>query len=125
MPRRPNDFTGGNKHYSVWVIDEFNGYETNASLLNMVLDGQKVALDTKYGKIFTKDHNVPIMLLGNNVPPMYNSEAFHSRVVTVHFFSEKEPLEAGRLASTLLRYCIWYGTCNEADGEGLKGVTTY
>lgn len=122
VPRRPNDFTGGSKHSSIWVIDEFNGYETDASLLNMVLDGQKVALDVKYGKIFTKDHNVPVMLLGNHVPSMYNSEAFHSRVVTVHFFSEKEPLEAGRLASTLLRYCIWYGTCNEADGEGLKAL---
>lgn len=88
----------------------------------MVLDGQKVALDAKYGKIFTKEHNVPIMLLGNNVPSMYNSEAFHSRVVTVHFFSEKEPLEAGRLASTLLRHCIWYGACNKANGEGLKAL---
>ncbi|MCO5578491.1 hypothetical protein L7F22_032334, partial [Adiantum nelumboides] len=58
----------------------------------------------------------------NHVPSMYNSEAFHSRVITVHFFSEKEPLEAGRLASTLLRYCIWYGTCNKADGKGLKAL---
>lgn len=30
------------------MIDEFNGYKTDASLLNMVLDGQKVALDSNY-----------------------------------------------------------------------------
>ncbi len=26
------------------------------------------------------------------------------------------------MASTLLQYCIWYGTCSKADGEGLKAL---
>lgn len=67
LPRRPNDFSGGNRDFDLWVIDEFGGYETSLDLLNMVLDGQRVQSDSKYGRVFEKTKNVPIILLGNKV----------------------------------------------------------
>lgn len=46
--RRPKDFTGANRDYDLWVIDELSGYELDLDILNMLLDGQKVSNDTKY-----------------------------------------------------------------------------
>ena len=48
--------------------------------MNMLLDGQKVLLDTKYGRVFEKKDNVPIMLLGNSLPYNSNITSFRSRV---------------------------------------------
>ncbi len=59
-PRRAKDFTEADQPYDVWVIDEVSGREIDPALLNMILDGQKVMLDSKYGKVFEKRVNVPI-----------------------------------------------------------------
>ena len=32
-------------------IDELSGYDNDVDTLNVVLDGQKVSLDTKYGRV--------------------------------------------------------------------------
>ena len=105
VPRRAKDFTGANKDHHLWVIDECSGYELDVDTLNMILDGQRVSLDTKYGRVFEKTKNVPIIMLGNSIPYNYNVESFRSRVFEVHFFSDCPPLEASRLAPTLYFLC--------------------
>lgn len=32
-------------------VDELSGYDNDVDTLNVVLDGQKVSLDTKYGRV--------------------------------------------------------------------------
>ena len=69
VPRRSRDFTGANQKYALWVIDEFSGYDLDLETLNMLLDGQRMRLDSKYGRVFEKVDNVPIIMLGNS--PLY------------------------------------------------------
>lgn len=57
VSRRTKDFTGANKDYDLWVIDECSGYELDVDTLNMLLDGQRVSLDTKYGRVSEKTKN--------------------------------------------------------------------
>lgn len=54
VPRRAKDFTGGNKDHDVWVINELAGYDLDVDTLNMLLDGQIMSLDTKYGSGVSK-----------------------------------------------------------------------
>ncbi len=124
VSRRPNDFTGAEKkEYDLWVIDEFSGYTLSLEMLNMLLDSQKMLLDTKYGKMFEKTRNVPIIMLGNSVPlACVNEASFESRVLRVYFFSESAPLEASRLASTLLSLCIRYHSLLKPRGAWLRDV---
>lgn len=100
VPRRTKDFTGANRRYALWVIDEFSGYDLDLETLNMILDGQRMQLDSKYGKVFEKTDNVPVIMLGNSVPYLYKSESFKSRVLEIHFFSKCEPINSRRLAHT-------------------------
>lgn len=100
LPRRPKDFSGANKDYALWVMDEFSGSELDLETLNMLLDGQPVRLDSKYGRIFEKTANVPVIMLGNSTPYLYNTDSFRSRVFEVHFFSQCKPIDPGRLAAT-------------------------
>lgn len=91
------------------MIDEVSGYELDVDTLNMILDGQKVSLDSKYGRVFEKKRNVPIILLGNTLPYTYNTDSFNSRVFEVHFFSDCPPIVPGRLAATLYDLCLRFG----------------
>ena len=103
LPRRPKDFTGANKDYSIWALDELSGSELDLETLNMILDGQQMRLDSKYGRVFEKTKNVAVILLGNSVPYIYNADSFRSRVFEVHFFSKCKPLDPCRLAAT---FCV-------------------
>ena len=51
LPRRPKDFTGANKDYSIWALDELSGSELDLETLNMILDGQQMRLDSKGGSL--------------------------------------------------------------------------
>lgn len=70
-----NDFPDAPDNYDLWVFDEFpivedvnmrSGFgqgmtsSANNTLLR-ILDGQECRLDTKYGHVFTKRKNVPIV----------------------------------------------------------------
>jgi hypothetical protein len=85
-------------------MDEFEIDSISPRILNRVLDGQKLLLDVKYGLVFVKDKNVPI-ILSSHIPPSYSSElrqsAFDSRVTYCDFLPG-DHLEVGRLAKTLL-----------------------
>jgi hypothetical protein len=117
VPRRPKDFTGANKEYDLWVIDEVSGYELDVDTLNMILDGQKMSLDSKYGRVFEKKRNVPIILLGNTLPYTYNTDSFNSRVFEVHFFSDCPPIDPLRLSSTLFTLCMRYSIMSQSPDE--------
>lgn len=43
-------FDRGNRDYDLWGGDELAGYELDVDTLNMLLDGQTMSLDTKYGR---------------------------------------------------------------------------
>lgn len=119
VSRRTKDFTGADRPYSLWVIDELSGYDLDVDTMNMLLDGQKVLLDTKYGKVFEKKDNVPIILLGNSLPYNYNIESFRSRVFEMHFFifSKCAPIDPVRLASTLFILCMRYYVMTSPHGS--------
>lgn len=76
---RKNDFTGVHDHYDLWLFDEFHVAEdenlqagigkalmavANNTFLR-VLDGQQCWWDTKYGKMFHKKRNVPVVTITN------------------------------------------------------------
>ena len=69
----------------------------------------------KYGRVFEKKDNVPIILLGNSLPYSYNIESFRSRVFEMHFFSKCD-----RLASTLFILCVRYYITVLPDGDGIN-----
>ena len=71
---------------------------------------QKPSIDIrKKLRVFEKTENVPIILLGNELPHSYrNEDSFSSRVCEMHFFSDCSFPEPGRLASLLLCYCVEY-----------------
>lgn len=89
--------------YALWVIDEFSGYELDLETLNMILDGQRMQLDSKYGKVFEKMDNVPVLMLGNSVPYIYNCDSFKSRVLEIRDCS---PLNSTRLALTMFMLAV-------------------
>lgn len=69
----------------------------------MLLDGQKVQLDQKYGRVFEKA-NVPIIMLANQIPQPLDQETLYTRVFIQRFTRERPfpaPLDPSRLASTL------------------------
>lgn len=120
VPRRARDFTGADKDFDLWVIDELSGYDTDVDTLNMLLDGQKVSLDCKYGRVFEKTKNVPIILISNKLPYNYDVESFRTRVHEMHFFSDCAPIDPGRLASTLFVLCIRYYVITSPEGDGIN-----
>lgn len=120
VPRRLNDFTGAEKEHDLWVIDELSGYGMELEMLNMILDGQKIALDSKYGRIFEKTRNVPIILISNSVPYNYVGDSFLSRIFRLYFFSGINPIEPSRLASTLFTECLKYYYIFKKDWESSR-----
>ena len=68
-----DDFSGASTSVDLWVMDEFEVDSMSPRILNCVLDGQKTLLDVKYGILFVKDKNVPV-ILSSHIPPTYKSE---------------------------------------------------
>jgi len=62
LPSRKDDFSGASTSVDLWLMDEFEIESISPRVLNRVLDGQKVLLDVKYGTVFVKDKNVPVIL---------------------------------------------------------------
>lgn len=59
-----------------------------------VLDGQQCRLDTKYGRVFTKEKNVPIIVIANVIPEgMRDQGALQERFMRLLFTSRIEELE--------------------------------
>ncbi|DBA67805.1 TPA: hypothetical protein ACH3X2_014212 [Trebouxia sp. C0005] len=104
LPARRDDFSGASTEVDLWVMDEFEIDLISPRILNRILDGQKVLLDAKYGLVFVKDKNIPV-IISSHIPPSYSSElrqrAFDSRVIYCDFLPG-DHLEVGRLAKTLL-----------------------
>ena len=67
-----------------------------------MLDRQECRLDTKYGKVFTKTKNVPIIMIANKLP---SSTRYHgplrARFIRVPFSSRITEIEEERLIATL------------------------
>ena len=54
----------------------------------MILDGQKVGLDKKYGKILEKTTNLPIIMLTNRPYIEKDNASFWTQVKEVMFVSK-------------------------------------
>lgn len=78
---RRNDFSGAHNFDDLWLFDEFHdvGQESSlvgatetgtvfANTLLKVFFGQQCRLDSKYGRVFTKEKNVPIIMRANKIP---------------------------------------------------------
>ena len=51
-----------------WFIDELTPKRMSSEILNIVLDGSEADLDAKYGHLFEKRKNVPVMMACNQSP---------------------------------------------------------
>lgn len=113
---RRNDFAGADDYYDMWVFDEFNepeegdfgvtaateGGTAYANTLLRVLDGQECRLDAKYGKIFTKKINVPIIMIANRLPKaVKKSGPMQERMIRLRFKTNIEQLDEERVIATL------------------------
>lgn len=108
LPARKDDFSGASTGVDLWLMDEFEIDSISPRILNRVLDGQRVSLDCKYGTMFLKEKNVPV-ILASHIFPSYKSglrqSAFDSRVEYCEFLPD-EHLDVGRLAKTLLELLL-------------------
>lgn len=112
-----NDFSGADDYYDVWVFDEFHEPDEQnvygitsateagtayANTLLKVLDGQECRLDAKYGKIFNKRANVPIIMIANMLPERVKRRGpFQERFLRLRFSNNIEELEEERVIATL------------------------
>ena len=107
VPMRKDDFSSASTQVDLWFIDELSNKRMSPEILNKVLDGSKVSLDAKYGYVFDKDKNVPV-IMACNAPPEFESinytRAFITRVKRVDFDSvgPQVKLSSERLAKSLL-----------------------
>lgn len=104
VPMRSNDFSGATTMVDLWVVDEFRVNRMSEGILNSMLDGQKVVLDCKYGHVFLKDKNMPVVLIANEYPQFLSEvqdKAFATRINVTSFLSGRA-LETERVAQTLL-----------------------
>ena len=73
----------------------------NNTLLR-VLDGQKCRLDSKYGRIFYKKNNVPVITIMNSPPLSIRVRGpFHEQFMRLRFNSNIPKLQSERLIATL------------------------
>lgn len=118
---RMNDFAGADDYYDLWVFDEFQNYERegamgeiiyseNANVFNntmlRILDGQECRLDAKYGEVLNKTRNVPVVLIANQIPTKIRSYGpMQERVMRLRFNSRIPNINEERLILTL-KGCI-------------------
>lgn len=105
MSSRKDDFSEASNESDLWILDEFEVNSMSPAVLNRVVDGQKCRLDSKYGRIFVKEKNVPI-IIASHLYPRYDSrirqKAFDSRVKYTKF-KEGEYLNMDRFIKTLYK----------------------
>ena len=104
IPARKDDFTKASTDVDFWVIDDLTADRMTPYILNHVLDGSDIDLDAKYGHMFEKRKNVPVIMACNVLPRFKYEEqleAFRTRVTEVTFSKQDEELVAPRLAKTL------------------------
>ena len=112
------DFTDAHDNYDLWVFDEFPVVEdsnmssgfgqsptssANNNLLR-ILDGKECRLDPKYGHVFTKRNNIPIVWISNN-PVLREKSPFCERFTPLKFENKIPLLRSDRLIAALWR-CI-------------------
>lgn len=103
VSERKDDFSGATNDYDLWVIDEFEVDFMSKRVLNKVLDGQRVRLDSKYGHSFLKTKNVPVILATHKEPKFKDprdQKSFDTRVERARFYY-KDSLDKVRLAKTI------------------------
>jgi hypothetical protein len=96
VPLKKDDFSKASTSVDFWFIDELTSKRISPEVLNIVLDGSHADLDAKFGHLFEKRKNIPVIMACNKVPK-YDSpvqaEAFRSRVIECTF----SPLGPARL----------------------------
>ena len=107
VPMRKDDFSNASTQVDLWFIDELSNKRMSPEVLNKVLDGSSVSLDAKYGHVFEKDKNVPVIMACNAPPKFestYHTKAFITRVkrVDFNFVGPQLKLSSERLAKSLL-----------------------
>lgn len=134
---RINDFAGADNYYDLWVFDEFHepedttGYtydrmSTDASAyantLLKVLDGQECRLDSKYGKIYNKKVNVPVIMVANKLTRRIREKGpMQERFIRMRFITNIQEIQEERIIATLWG-CIKRRVCmniqNQDNQEG-------
>lgn len=106
VPLRKDDFSRASTSVDFWFIDELTSKRMSPEVLNIVLDGSSADLEAKYGHLFEKRKNVPVIMACNKVPKFdcpLQKKAFETRVTECHFhnYSNARELTSPRLAKTL------------------------
>ena len=107
VPLRKDDFSRASTSVDFWFIDELTSKRMSPEVLNIVLDGSSADLEVKFGHLFEKRKNVPVIMACNKLPK-YDSptqaEALRTRVMECEFssYSDARGLTSPRLAKTLL-----------------------
>ena len=109
LPLRKDDFSRASTSVDFWFIDELTPKRMSPEVLNIILDGSSTDLDAKFGHLFEKRKNIPIIMCCNKVPKVESplqTRAFRTRVMECHFshYSGAGRLTAPRLAKTLLPF---------------------
>lgn len=131
---RINDFAGADNYYDLWVFDEFHepedttGYAYDrtsadasayANTLLKVLDGQECRLDSKYGKIYNKKVNVPVIMVANKLTRRIREGGpMQERFIRIRFMTNIQEIKEERIIATLWG-CIKRRIC--ANIEKQKG----
>ena len=105
VPMRKDDFTKASTEVDFWFIDELTPKRMSSEILNLVLDGSSVDLDAKYGHLFEKRKNIPVIMACNQSPRYeteLQTEAFDTRVTKCEFSKQEFKYSSERLAKTLL-----------------------
>ena len=107
VPLRKDEKSRASTSVDFWFIDELTSKRMSPEVLNIVLDGSSADLHLKFGNLFEKRKNVPVIMASNKLP-RYDSptqaEALSTRVMECEFssYSDARGLTSPRLAKTLL-----------------------
>ena len=68
VPLRKDDFSRASTSEDFWFIDELTSKRMSPEVLNIVLDGSSADLEVKFGHLFEKRGNVPVIMACNKLP---------------------------------------------------------
>lgn len=91
-----------------------------------MIDGQHCRLDSKYGRIFTKENHVPIVMIANKLPQGMKGEGpFRERFIRLQFSTHIEDLEEERVIATLWGCVKRRLNQIEANVDSAKGINLH
>lgn len=111
-----NDLSGAHDYYDLWVFDQCHSTNDDSSIMGAaeagtsvfnnnllkILDGQECRVESKDSTLFQKTRNVPIVMIGNQLPNCIKENGpFHARFHRMPFFTNIYDLREERVIATL------------------------